>query len=293
MSSSDSSSSLQVQTGPPGSSLGGVCPGLGGDPGAATNQLKSTLQRFGGAAATLRFKDGGVEVESAADLGSTRAAGGNAGDLVGSLPADTAAAVGVSLGENWLDTVLHRFSAVCGPGFDPSGIESQLTLLTGLTFPDDINTLLGTGMALSLGSGFDPSALTSPADLPIALSIKGDSAKIQAVLDKIRARIGNGDHGLLDSDAKGDTVAIGPSSSYRSKVLGAGGLGSNSTFTDVVPHASGSSVILYVNFDQLDDVVSKAVGADELANFKPLKAFGVSGWVDGTTTHSFVRLSTD
>lgn len=270
-----------------------LCPGAGGNPGGAMDQLKATLKGFQGAAATLRFRNGGVELESAVDFGQTGPAGQSADDVVGSLPADTAAAIGISAGKGWFDTALNNLATVCGPGFDAGKLESQLSQATGLSIPDDIDTLLGKGVALSVGSGLDASSLKSPADLPFALSIKGDSTAIQAVLDKIKAKVGNADHGFLDSDSKGDIVAVGPSSSYRSKVLGPGGLGSDSTFEDVVPHASGSRVVIYVNFDKFDNVVSQQGGSSALADFKPLKALGVSSWVDGTTTHGFFRLSTD
>lgn len=277
----------------PMSQLAQACPGLESDPTAGMGQLKASLQKFQGAAATLRFKNGGAEIEAAGDFGQQAPTGQDAGDVVGALPGDTAATIGLSLGDNWFDTVIQSLSSVCGPSFNPTQLESQLSQMTGLSFPGDINTLLGKGFALSLGGDFDPSSIQSPADIPAALTIKGDASAIQGVLDKIKAKIGNADQGMLDSDSKGDVVAVGPSSTYRSKVLGPGGLGSDSTFKDVVPHADGAGAIVFVDFDKFDDLVAKEAGPDALANFKPLKALGISAWIDGSTTHYFMRLSTD
>ena len=63
------------------------------------------LEDFEGAAATVRFDDGALEIEVAGDAASDRrrasrrATGGD--DVVGTLPEDTAAAIGVGLAEGW------------------------------------------------------------------------------------------------------------------------------------------------------------------------------------------------
>lgn len=278
-----------------GGLLGQACPGLGsGGASGMIDSYKKALESFGGGAATLRFADGGVELESAVDFGKASGASDEAGSLVGSLPSDTAAALGVSVGDGWFDQVLDNISAVCG-GADASQLEDSLSQLTGLTFPDDIDTLLGDGLALAIGDDVDFDA-PSPAGQPIGLKIKGDADGIDQVLAKIRAsiqRAGSSDDGMLDSDKSDDTVAIGPDGDYRKSLLGDGGLSGESAFKDVVPHADKASMILYVDFDSFDHLVEQDGSGDDVADFKALKALGISGWYDGTTAHSFIRLSTD
>jgi len=256
---------------------------------------QSALAGFGGAAATLRFEDGGVELEAAADLGKAGGAGDKAGALVGSLPSDTAAALGVSMGDGWFDQVLTNLGQVCGGSFDAKTVEDRLSQLTGLTFPDDIETLVGDGFALAVGDGIDFDAPT-PAGQPIGAKITGDASGIDDVIAKIRAAInrsGENDEGMLETDTSGDTVAVGPDAGYRTRLLEDGKLFGDTTFKDVVPEIDKASMVAYVDFDAFDGMVEKDGSSDDVANFKPLRALGFSTWYDGTVSHTFLRLSTD
>jgi len=275
--------------------FGGMCPGLAsGGASGLIDSYKTALKSFGGAAGTLRFEDGGVELESATDFGKAGGASDEAGGLVGSLPSDTAAAIGISVGDDWFEQALASFGSVCGGSFDASKLEDELSQMTGMSFPDDIDTLLGDGFAVAVGKGIDFDAPT-PAGQPIGAKIKGDADGIQGVLAKIRAKLSPSgqDEGMLDSDKSGDTVAVGPDADYRKDLLSDGGLSSDATFKDVVPDADKASAIVYVRFDDFDSMVERDGSSDDLANFKPLKALGISGWYDGTTAHTFLRLSTD
>ena len=65
-----------------------------------------TLKGFNGLAITVRFDDGALEVEGAGDAGfdlSKVYGTDRGGDVVETLPGDTAAAIGVGLDEGWLD----------------------------------------------------------------------------------------------------------------------------------------------------------------------------------------------
>ncbi|MFT4084649.1 MAG: hypothetical protein QM638_18890 [Nocardioides sp.] len=271
--------------------LAQICPGLD-DPSASAQYYTDELKDFAGAAATLRFSDGGAELEAASDLGQTSSVTDEAGALVASLPDDTGAALGLSPGKGWFESALGSFGAVCGDGFDAGQIEDQLTSLTGIDFPEDIDTLFGDGLALSVSGDFDPSSITGPASIPAAIKIKGDPDAIKSVLDKISNRLGS-TYGLLDTDSDSDNVVIGPSSSYRQSVLGDGGLGNNATFRNVVPDADKASAVLFINFNSFDKLVDSFGDSEASENFHVLDGLGVSTWLDGTTQHTFVRISTD
>lgn len=265
------------------------CPGLLGNTGGAAGSYEKYLSNFGGAAATLRFDNGGAELETAADFGKTSSVDDEAGSLVKSLPDDTAVAVGTSVGDNAFESALDGLGSICGSGFDAKSLEDQLSQMTGLDFPTDIDTLLGNGLTISLGKDFDPSSIHNPADLPVALKINGDPDKIQQVIDKIKGRLGSASS-LLGTDTDSDNIAIGPNDAYRKSVLADGGLGSDATFKNVVPHADKASAVVYVNFNDFDKLVGSGEDAE---NFKVLDGLGMSAWYDGTTQHSFTRLSTD
>ena len=111
--------------------------------------------------------------------------------MVETLPADTAAAIGVGFEEGWLtehgraDGVLHRRRD------DAAELFEEASQMTGLDLPQDAETLLGRSAALSFGSDFDPEAFFNSGDagdLPIALKVQGDADAAKAVVDKIVAQ---------------------------------------------------------------------------------------------------------
>ena len=144
-------------------------------------------------------------------------------------PDDTAAAAGVSLPKGWLDRQLDQMSSMFGGmGMSKDDVMRELSQETGLDVPADIETLLGSGISLSVGKDFDFEAAENSDDgsgLPMAATIKGDPDAIEQVLDKIRARARR--PAFLDSDTQNGLVAVGPSADYRQQVLAGGHLGDN------------------------------------------------------------------
>jgi hypothetical protein len=101
---------------------------------------------------------------------------------------------------------------------------------------------------------------------------------------------------VLESDADGDTIVIGPNGDYRADVLNDGGLGDNDVFQDVVREADKAQTVLFVNVDEFEDVIADAAGDSDqefIDNLRPVSGFGITGWVDDDTAHAVVRLTTD
>jgi hypothetical protein len=258
------------------------------------------LSSFKGGAATLRFTGDGLEFAAAADGGTPQFAevtGNTGGTLVQRLPGDTAAAAGVTLPKGWLDRQLDQVSSMFGGmGMSKEDVTRELSQETGLDVPGDIETLLGSGLSISIGHDFDFEAAENSADgrgLPIAVTVKGDPDAIEQVLDKIRAK--TGDVAFLESDAKDGLVVVGPSADYRQQVLGGGDLGDNDTFTGAVPDAGEASSVLFVNVDALEPSITKAAAGDQetVDNLKPLQAFGLSSWNDDGVIRFSFKVSTN
>jgi hypothetical protein len=257
--------------------------------------LTQALSGFQGGAATLRFTGDGLEVSAAGDGSSPQLSaltGTTGGELVSRLPGDTAAAAGTSLAPGWLKDRLDAASGLLGRGLSGGDAQRDLSRGTGLRIPHDIETLLGSGVALSVSKDIDLEAAensTDGAGVPVAATVKGDPAAIDQVLDKIRARAG--DLPALGSDSSGDLVVVGPSEAYRKQVLSGGSLGDDDTFTGVVPDADHASSVLYLDIDALEPALSKLMSgpdAHDLANLTPLRAIGMSTWNDdGLARFSF------
>lgn len=263
------------------------------------DDVRGALEDFGGAAATLRFSDGALELEVVADSALTQegvpvSEGGD--DVLSTLPAGTAAAFGVGFADGWFAGLLDQMSAY-SPGLDPDEMLAQLEAQSGLDLPDDVETLLGESAAVAISSDIDPDALVNsdtPEGLPIGIKVQGDADEIESVLDKLRTRMGPSGEMLL-SDSSGDTVAVSPSDDYLAELLEDGDLGDSDTFQNVVREAEVAGTILFVDFDAGDGWLVRAFEDDQdaVANLEPLEGLGMSSWLDGDVGHGVLRLATD
>jgi hypothetical protein len=265
----------------------------------ADEPFTSALSSFKGGAATLRFTSDGVEFAAAGDgSGATlsEVTGNTGGTLVQRLPGDTAAAAGITFPEGWLHHQLDQLSGTFGSGMTGDDLARELSAQTGLDVPGDIETLLGSGVSVSVGKDFDLEAATNSGDgsgLPIAITVKGDPQAIDAVLDKLRSHLGGA--AFLGSDSAGDLEVIGPSADYRKQVLAGGGLGDDGTFQDVVPDAGKAGSVLFVNVDAFEAQIEKASAGDQqtIDNVRPLRAIGTSSWSDGGVVRFSFKITTN
>jgi hypothetical protein len=264
-------------------------------------EATSQLEAFKGAAATVRFDDGGLEVELAGEVGAesaTLAAGGEGAKAVSTLPEDTAAALGLGLDfkDGWLDELLDPLAQQTGQSADELMAEANEQL--GLNLPEDAETLLGSSLALALDGDFDPEAfMTSegPGDVSgVGVKIFGDADDIDGVLDKLRSAAGGADQGVLDSDSGDGVVALGPDADYRKALLEDGGLGDTDKFKRVVEHADDATGILYLDFDAIDGWIADLTDDAEVRdNLEPLGAFGLSAWQDDDVAHAVLKVTSD
>jgi hypothetical protein len=266
------------------------------------DQLEKTFKDFGGAAGVVRFRDGAVEAEFAAQgLPSTMGGGTGAGADTGTLPGTTAAAFSVAFRDGWLEDYLRQMNAMSGSQETLDDMLAEGEQATGLQLPEDIETLLGDGITVSVDSSADIEAFMSspaPSQLPAGIRIQGDPHKIVPIIDKLKAVAGPA--GDLVKVARGDgQVAVGLSQAYVDTLLKKGNLSSVTAFDTVVPKADRATGSLYVNFDagdgwaeQLADTLSDG-DAEARSNIAPLDALGLSGWSDGDVEHGLLRLTTD
>jgi hypothetical protein len=269
--------------------------------GEVPEQLQQMIDEFDGMAATVRFDDGAVEVEYAVSnyqQEMTKYVDGDEGvAMVDGLPADTVAAFGFALEEGWAQGMLDYFKTMLPEDADSMDeAVAQMESETGLAFPEDVETLLGDGVTVSIGSGIDPDAIANggPGEVPAGLTIKGDPDEIQAVLDKIRDQVPP-EMAEFMTVTEGDGYAVlALQDDYRGKLESGGDLGSSDDYGTVVEDDEAQSVF-YVNFDADDNwLVRVTAEMPEVSeNLEPLSAFGVSGWVDDEVLHGMVKLTTD
>ena len=263
-------------------------------------ELQQMIDDFDGMAATVRFDDGAVEIEYAMSNYQPDLTGfidsRNGADMVAGLPDDTVAAFGMSLEEGWAGAMLDYVKRNLPD--ESATIDEQLAQLeseTGLAFPEDIETLLGDGVTVSMGSGLDPDAVANggPGEVPVGIRIDGDADEIQAVLDKIAAQAGPETAELMQVTEGDGYAVLALQEGYRGDLEGGGGLGDSAAYSEVV--ADEAQSVLFVNFDTDDDWLVRLTGdSPEVSkNLEPLSAFGVSGWVDDEVVHGLVKVTTD
>lgn len=264
-------------------------------------ELQQMINDFDGAAATVRFDDGAVEVEYAMsnynkDL--TRFIESEEGvEMISSLPEDTVAAFGFALEEGWAQGLLDYVKTLAPD--ETASIDEQLAQFeseTGLAFPEDVETLLGEGVTVSMGSGLDPDAVANggPGEVPAGIRIKGDADEIQAVLDKISAQAGPEAAEYLEVTEGDGYAVLALADDYRGALEGGGSLGDSATYSEVVDADEAQSV-MFVNFNADDDwLVRLTKDMPEVSeNLEPLAAFGFSTWVDDEVVHGLMKVTTD
>lgn len=262
-------------------------------------EVQQALDDFDGAAATLRFDDGGVELEMAyADFQRdlTELFLGDAGvEMVEGLPDDTVAAFGFGLEEGWAQAMLDYFAESSGDAMDVDELIAQAESETGLDLPADVETLFGEGVAIGLGSGIDPDAIVNggPAELPLGIKIKGDAEEIQAVLDKVKELAGPELAPYLEVTESDGYAVLGTNDDYKAALGSTGSLGETEVYGKVIEE--GAAGVLFVNFDADDDwLVRLTEDEPELSeNLDPLSAVGVSAWLDGDIVHGVYKVTTD
>ncbi len=277
--------------------------GVGSGQGLSDKQL-AELKDFEGAALKVRFADGAVELESAGDASnnplSDAIAGGSGTSVMGTLPDDTALAVGASFGKGWLQAYLDQIGETLGSSADLDSAIAQIESVTGLAIPADIEALTGDSFAIAMSSDIDVDALANagdPTGLGIGLKVKGDPAAADATLDKLRAQLP--DESWLASASSGDYLSVSPNQTWLEAISGDGGLGDSEAYTSVIPEGDKAIYAVYFNPDAGDDWLVKALkdsgaASDEIiANVDPLGPMGISVWLDGDVAHASLTLSTN
>ena len=240
----------------------------------------------------LRFADGGLEL-SMASGGAKQAGQASLGDHVSDLPKDTAAVLALAVPDSAFDALGS------GAGKALTGLIGQAS---GLDIPEDLKTLLGDSLSVSLG-GDAPSDLSSVSGP--AGPAPGPARGRRRRGDREGGGQGRGPHRpharrpAGDAESKDGKVALASTPAYAEQLLGDGALGDDEDFKDAVPHADDALALAYVSFDNewIDALQDLAKDEDDpdakeaAANLAALRAFGASAWTDGDTGHALVRLT--
>lgn len=269
-----------------------------GNTSSGDGQAQQAWADFEGGAVVARFEDQSLTVELAAGGLPTKVrTGGDSG--VTDLPSSTAAAIGIPVSDTFATDLLDGMRRSVGDD-QVDSLVLQVRSSTGLSLPEDLQTLLGDGVSLAVDDSVDVGAIFgrtgSPSEPPLGLRINGDPAQVMPVLQKVLDATGAGAQGVV-AEQGSRAVAVGVSSDYLQKLAADGDLGGRSRFAGALPDLQRGEGAVYVDFDAGDWLVrtlDDAPDSEDLrANLEPLSALGITGRADGGTVHAVLRLSTD
>ncbi|MGN6722830.1 MAG: DUF3352 domain-containing protein [Marmoricola sp.] len=274
---------------------------------ATIPDFQKSLGEFSGLAGSFSAVSDGLQLRVA--VGSKTLAGNQSllGDAIAKLPADTAFVAGFGMpkdaANSFTDGLLAGFGAKGGPAMTEAQSKAMIKRYTGLTLPGDLTTLLGRALVLSIG-GNAPSDLTAvqnPLQLPIGLKIKGDPAKIRAVIAKIEAKLGGSLTQMgMATKVSGDDFVLATNQSYANAITTAGALSSDPAFAAAVPEASKAQGVFFLRIDSawrtaiinLLDRMGMPNASEIADNTAGLSALGMASWTDGDAGMIDVKLTT-
>ncbi len=260
-------------------------------------QLQEAIEAFEGAAATVRFVDGSMELEMAGGLGDSELLAaadaedtGDASSLVTELPAGTVLAAATGLSPQGLE----QLESELGAGADD--------MVEGLLGPLDLDpvALLGDAAGLAVGPGLDVEGLVAgtSTELPVALLTTGELAAAQDVAEGLGLGLAaflGVEPAVAGEDGR---VVLGLDEAWAEEVAAADGtLGDDERFQRAVPDADSVDGLLFLDADALVEVVRGSMPAGEddevLDNLEPLQALGLSASTEDGTSRLVLRVTTD
>lgn len=258
-------------------------------------ETRTALEEFSGLGGTVRFDDGGVELEIVSDPFLTSYEGmydGTAAlDAVAALPSDTVVAFGAGFADGWAERAITR-NGLLALGSAEAELIASFEDATGLT-PDDLEALGGDTVAFAAQAGFEKAIDRGAAkDTAIAVRVTGAPAKIEAALAKLAGKKDIAD--LTRSERTHDGVVIGPDPSYLAELVDPKDtLGGTDRFDDAMDDADDALVIAYSDLGAGDWFQDLVEGELETADVAALSTFGMSVVDEGDRYRFVARLSLD
>jgi hypothetical protein len=262
-----------------------VIPDDGGSgPAASLTSGLGSADVKGRAAVSLRFD--GAALELVGSLHGAQQAHPKGAADVGSLPADTIAAVGLTGADQ---AVGNAWKAVrqLADGMNASDqLDQEVQAFHeqfGISVPQDVQKALGQRVSIAFG-GVDGGTPK------VAAKVSGDRPTLERILTAVQQGVGQS----VASVPSGDDTVLATDESYAHAVASGSGLGSSTAFTDAAPDAKDAQVVAFVNlarlYQQLGDTMD--LSADDRKNVAPLSAVGITAKQSGDGSTFRVRLTT-
>lgn len=287
----------------------------------AADQQEAVIEKLDGTTAFVvsRFVNGSFEVSGVVNGVKDLEMDAAPSEGEGQLPASTVALISLTGLAHTLDTALSddNLAASAGglgalsygggaPEVTRDDVEEWFDETLGVDFPDDLTELFGSKLLLVVDSDLDfseleqsdsPSSLGDVAGGGMALIVTSDDVKATAsawedLLDNAEDQIG-GDLGI-DVETEGNRVILTGGDYLDALLAPEERLGDLDAFRRAVPNVSGASAVIYLNVDELADLVDDLGGNGALDFVDGIQALGVTSTRLTESSYSFVlRVTTE
>ena len=263
-------------------------PSLPPDSLTGLDLLRSTYQR---GAVTVRFSADSAEVVSSV-YGDTPDIDHGDNEIV-DLPASTVFAFSEAGGDQRLEASWDAIkSAMESSGGDFEGQIAEFEAETGLSIPEDLQTVLGDNLMFALdseGLTADVFADEDVSSIDLGAKFTNDPDELNSIYDKLLPLIEDevgGDVPVVKKDTD-DGIVLATNDEYADRLAdGSGGtLGDSDAFTSVVDDAEDQEFVLFFNWDAVEGAALEAAqreGAppEMIDNLRPLQAVAITSTTD-------------
>lgn len=251
----------------------------------------------GRVAGTVRFSADTIELHAITRgvTGIDLPEAGMAGRLVGDLPADTVVALSI---ENGAQKVQAAWDHDVDLHPERAAEAGEQASQAGLALPDDLGTVLGESMTLSVGPGIVGAliraGLTDPPvpALPVGYRVTTDTARLQALLSENGPGVGS----LVLREDDG-TLTVGTDQAYVDGLVDGADetLASTALFSAAVADPGSSDSVLFVDVTAFERFYLPRVTDERVRSaLEELRAVGMSGTTEGQGEGRFtLRLVAD
>ena len=219
--------------------------------------------------------------------------GGDSAQLIMDLPENTAGAISLEHGDQLVANAYTMFSEQMPE--EVADMEAQASE-AGFNLPEDIQTLVGSSLVLSVGPGIVNVAddMEDLEAIEVAYRTQTDTDKAEELLGRVLGATGEPDAEQFLLRRSDDGVfSLAVSQPYLDAVAEGGALGNHKMFQSAVPNAEGADSVFYVNVNAFEDLYLPEVPEEDTRkSLEQLGAIGFSSTVDedgnGDFTFRFV-----
>lgn len=247
---------------------------LGAIAGPGSIAGEAATGRFAGA---LRFAEDNIEIHGVTrGVEATGIEGGDSAQLILDLPEDTIGAFGLEHG----DQLVAQAYATFQEQFPQEVAEAEQSAAeAGFTLPDDIQTLVGSSLVLSVGPGLLD--IEHRADdlnaWEIAYRTETDTDAAEDLLNRVITDLGGAEvNDFVQRRAEDGVLTLGVSQSYVDAVTDNGGLGATDLFKSAVPNAGDADSVFFVNINSVEHLYLNEMDAESRKALEQLAAVGFS-----------------